>query len=250
MEIRIRNVEQALIHGVGLLRDKDLKPREIIVRGLRTLEFPEPITTIYRYPRERILFNPIRDANPFFHFFESLWMLAGRNDVWFLEKFNPRMKEYLDNGEDLYGAYGYRWRNYFGHDQLNEIITTLRSAKASRRAVLEIWSNGDLRYANSGGKDSPCNTHAYFKIRNNKLNMTLCCRSNDMLWGAYGANAVHFSMLQEYLANKLGVEVGLMYQHSDSLHVYLDGPGGELWDQMRRSALNHDYSYDTKILIQ
>ena len=33
-----------------------------------------------------------------------------------------------------------------------------------------------------------------------KLCMTVCNRSNDMLWGAYGANVVHMSMLQEFVA--------------------------------------------------
>jgi hypothetical protein len=46
------------------------------------------------------------------------------------------------------------------------------------------------------------------------------CRSNDIVWGAYGANAVHFSMLQEYLAGMIGVGVGTMYQISNNFHAY------------------------------
>ena len=41
-----------------------------------------------------------------------------------------------------------------------------------------------------------------------------------MLWGAYGANAVHMSVLQEYVATALNVSIGTYTQMSDSLHIY------------------------------
>jgi hypothetical protein len=52
------------------------------------------------------------------------------------------------------------------------------------------------------------------------LDMTVCCRSNDLIWGAHGANAVHFSVLQEYVAARVGCEVGTMYQLSNNYHAY------------------------------
>ena len=50
--------------------------------------------------------------------------------------------------------------------------------------------------------------------------MTVVNRSNDMLFGLYGANVVHMSMLQEYVAGMLGVGIGSYYTMSNSLHVY------------------------------
>jgi hypothetical protein len=38
---------------------------------------PHPVMSVTSIPTERVLFDPARDANPFFHLFESLWMLAG-----------------------------------------------------------------------------------------------------------------------------------------------------------------------------
>ena len=38
-------------------------------------------------PHRRILHNKDRDANPFFHLMEALWMWAGRNDAKFLSQF-------------------------------------------------------------------------------------------------------------------------------------------------------------------
>ena len=52
--------------------------------------------------------------------------------------------------------------------------------------------------------------------------MTVCCRSNDIIWGAYGANAVQFSILQQYIADRLEIEMGPYVQISDSFHAYKD----------------------------
>ena len=57
-----------------------------------------------------------------------------------------------------------------------------------------------------------------------------------MIWGAYGANAVHFSMLQEYMAGRIGVDVGVYNQISDSFHVYV-----KLFKQMDEAMPDQDY---------
>lgn len=240
----IKNVNLALNWGVSTFQQLEQDARNIVApRGSRTVESPSPVCTLYYQPCERVLMSPVRNANPFFHFFESLWMLAGRNDLSFPQKFNGRFHEYSDDGQTLWGAYGHRWRVFFGSDQLSDIVELLRKEPQTRRAVLGMWSAGvDLKRGAEGGRDVPCNTHIYFKIRSGALQMMVCNRSNDMLWGAYGANAVHMSMLQEYVAGRVGVPVGQMRQVSDSLHVYLDGAGGELWTKLKeaRSTLGED----------
>src|SRR5690606_6235064 len=139
-----------------------------------------------------------RDANPFLHFFESLWMLAGRNDVDYMTRLVRRFAAYSDDGKTFNGAYGYRWRKWFGRDQLQQIIGALRSNPQDRRCVLGMWDAGhDLGLQSA---DLPCNTHIYFRIQDDRLNMTVCNRSNDAIWGAVGANVVHMSFLQEYMA--------------------------------------------------
>lgn len=205
-------------------------------RNGAVLVMPTPVTTVYYKPQNRVLFSPMRDANPFFHLFESLWMLGGRNDLLFPMLFNKRFREYSDDGSSIWGAYGWRWRKFFGYDQLEAIALELKRNPNSRRAVLSMWnaadldertgpnggSSSDLFVAIDGGKDVPCNTHAYFDCRGGVLNMTVCNRSNDMLWGCYGANAVHFSILQEYMAAKIGVPMGVYRQVSNNLHLYTD----------------------------
>ena len=251
MEIRVRNVCQALAVGVRSMRAgiDGQEPAVVAPRGQATLEWYEPVLTIFERPRERVLFSEVRDANPFFHFFEALWMLAGRNDVWFVEQFNRRMKEFSDDGISFYGAYGYRWRNYFGYDQLQVLVQLLQQAD-TRRGVLTMWDAKDLKYTipydgrQGVSKDIPCNTHIYFKVRDGKLRVTVCNRSNDILWGLYGANAVHFSMLQEYIADKLALDCAPLHILSDSYHVYTSGVGGALWQQVSDPRNTKDLGRD------
>lgn len=221
-----------------LLADQPQFWRTVSPRGQQTMELLAPLATTYRSPKQRVLFDSVRDANPFFHFFEALWILGGRNDVDFLKQFNSNIANFSDNGFVFHGAYGYRLRNHFYDgtiDQLTTVIEKLRADNDTRQAVLAIWDPvADLSYK---GKDTPCNDLIFLKIRDGKLEMRVCCRSNDAVWGAYGANVVQFSTLQEFIAGAVGVEVGPYTQISDSFHVYTER---EDWQRIRLSDVEVD----------
>jgi hypothetical protein len=182
------------------------------------LAFQGPVLITHASPYRRVLFDPIRDANPFFHYMEAIWMLAGSQNVDFPALFASNILNYSDDQVILNGAYGYRWRYHFENDQLEEIIDMLEKDHKTRRAVLAMWDPSyDL---GSSSLDIPCNTHIYFRIQKRYLNMTVCNRSNDLVWGALGANAVHMSILHEYVANAVGVNIGEYHQFTNNLHVY------------------------------
>lgn len=239
--INARSVSDALSQGLHTLRVSHIKSPS---RVGDVLVAPHPVMTVYSEPTNRVLLSPMRDANPFFHVMESLWMLAGRNDLPWLVRFNKRFETYSDDGGLTQpGAYGYRWRNHFGHDQLRDSILELTQNPQTRRAVLAMWDGGsraswwdgqrrteqverldeqpgDFYAAVNDSADVPCNTHAYFDTIDGRLNMTVCCRSNDIIWGAYGANAVHFSFLLEYMAAMTGLSMGVYRQFSNNYHIY------------------------------
>jgi len=216
--IRARNVHEALPIGLKLLRNEGIHRQS---RNGPVRVYPEPVTTLYAYPHERVVFWSQRDANPFLHLYESLWMLAGRNDVAPLVKYVDRFNEYSDDGVTLHGAYGYRWRKHFCMDQLPIIAHRLKHDPTDRRCVLQMWDvEDDL---GKDGRDLPCNLTVTFQINHlGELEMTVFNRSNDIIWGAYGANAVHFSMLQEYMSCLTGVKMGVYRQVSVNYHAYVD----------------------------
>lgn len=243
--INARNVNEALKLGIQLIQTEgEFRPS----RGGDTIEIPCPVATVYQKPWERVLISEQRDANPFFHLMEALWILAGREDVKFLTEFNKRMGEYSDDGVIFNAPYGYRLRNGNCNarlDQLSETIKILKENPDSRQAVMQIWDEDDLVH---NTKDKACNMSVVFRIRNGNLDMTVYNRSNDMIWGAYGANVVQFSMLQEYVAAKIGnVGLGHYTQISNAFHVYTSGPGGEVWDRLKNNYHSYGEEYDDDV---
>jgi thymidylate synthase len=213
---RVRNVHEALPNGILQLAAFGVDRES---RNGKVRMFPEPVSTRYENPRERVLFHADRDANPFFHLYESLWMLAGKRDVKSVAHYVKRMADFSDDGKTFHGAYGYRWKHHFKVDQLAVIIDALNKNPDDRRCVLQMWDA--RRDLGKEGKDFPCNLSALFSVNHEgKLDMTVYNRSNDMIWGAYGANAVHFSFLQEYMATALGRQVGAYEQVSTNFHAY------------------------------
>jgi hypothetical protein len=224
--LHVRNVHDALPKALRLLQQEGVE-RESRNGPVKMLSCP--VTTVYERPMERVLFWPERDANPFYHLYEALWMLAGRNDVMPLTRYAKHAADYSDDGKTWHGAYGHRWRwnkesnHICAFDQLTVIADRLKKFPDDRRSVLQMWSaNWDLRSINEH-KDIPCNTTATLqRDAHGRLDLTVFCRSNDIVWGAYGANAVHFSFLQEYMALWIGCPVGKLYQVSVNWHGYLN----------------------------
>lgn len=224
MEIKCTNVNQALSAGLYWLKASGVTEQS---RNGEVVVSPEPVLTTYTKPKERVLFSPLRDANPFFHLFEGLGFLAGKNDLAWYKFFNEKFALYSDDGVTVHSAYGHRWRTWFGYDQLAMAADELRSNPKTRRVVLTMWDGcgkhqvPEMQYAINGGKDACCNTHIYLDCVDGNLNMTVLCRSNDIWFGCYGANAVHFSLMQEYLAAWVGVPVGAYRQFSNNYHAYV-----------------------------
>lgn len=241
--LEARNVHTVFPKALQLLAQNGNQSKS---RNGTVIRTTMPVTTIYERPWERVLFWPERDANPFFHLYESLWMLSGRNDLKPLLRYVKTFGSFSDNGETLRGAYGHRWRRHFDTDQLRDIAGRLASNLDDRRSVLAMWDpRTDLR-DHDQLKDIPCNLTATFQRHpiSGALEMTVFNRSNDIIWGAYGANAVHFAFLQEYLAAWIGCAPGRYYQVSTNWHAYtsvLDSVRGVL------RVLDHVYSVPVQI---
>lgn len=226
MTIEARNVNAAFY--TALLRMRISGERKDSRNG-DVIKYPSPVVTTYRVPEERILWDPVRDVNSVFHLFESLWMLAGQDKVDPLLPFNARMREFAEEDGTIHGAYGERWIWAFGYNQIRAACHKLQQNPNDRRVVIQMW---DATTDNFGSfKDVPCNTHIYFNtdVAGN-LDMTVCCRSNDLVWGAYGANAVHMSILHELVARGAGLPIGKYNQFSNDFHIYPGMPNFEgIW---------------------
>ncbi len=225
-----------MLSNIGVLRN---------TRNGDAIVSPHPVTTVYSRPAERLAFWPQRDTNIAFLVYEALWLLAGRDDVAPLTRYISEFGRYSDDGKTLWGSYGARWRTAFGRDQLQIIIERLTRDPDDRRCVLAMWD--PPRDLGGSMADHPCNTHAYVtRNAQGDLDLTVCNRSNDIVWGAYFANAFSFSVLQEYLAAAIGCGVGTYYQVSNNYHCYQ--PQFEELKELPRLALDRGvFSVPTKV---
>jgi len=164
----------------------------------------------------RLIFLNYRKLNPVFAVIEGAWILSGSNRLAPLENELPNFRSYSDDGETLNGAYGDRLKYAFGIDQISSAVNLLKTAPNTRRAVLTMYSPNDLI---EDSKDIPCNTTAYLKIDNGRLNITVLNRSNDLYLGL-PYNVFIFGLLQRHISRMIGVQVGKQSHFSDNLHLY------------------------------
>jgi thymidylate synthase len=147
---------------------------------------------------------------------ELFWYLAKTDDV---EQIAYYIPVYRDDAEDgrINGAYGPRIFAMRGkHDQWDNVAALLKERSSSRKAVIQLFNAEDVA---SGKKEIPCTCDFQFMIRAERLNMIVHMRSNDAFLGL-PHDVFAFTMMQEMLARKLGVELGEYVHMVGSLHLY------------------------------
>lgn len=225
MEFSADNVDQLYHEAWARIRTSGVEER---TRNGRVLTIPEPVMMTLTNPRNRVLLDPTRDCNPFFHLAEVVWMLAGDARVEFPAAFNSRYREYAEENGRVHGAYGHRWRHHFDYDQITTLLWEMQRAPLERRWVLQMWDpRVDLHPSGARYRDHPCNTSVMFRVSDTEeqtLDMLVTNRSNDLVWGALGANVVHFTYLHEMFANSLGFKLGKYRVVTNNLHVYVNMP--------------------------
>ena len=195
---------------------------EVGSRNGRTKELISTSVTLTE-PWRREILTPGRKASLPAQIAETMWVLAGRDDIAFLGNYLPRAKDFSDDGVRWQGAYGPRLRAWQRRDrgdvidQLAFVVDLLKKDPLTRRAVMVIY---DPDLDGGGGKDIPCNDIIQFTSRLGRLDAHVFIRSNDLMWGFSGINATEWSSLQEIIAGLLGIQVGSLHLHAGSLHLY------------------------------
>jgi len=189
---------------------------DIEVRGYLTRESNARLVQVENI-RKRYLLVPNRHNNVFASIAESLWVIAGRNDLGYLSTYLPRAKEYSDDGETWRAAYGPRLRNWNGVDQLAEVVSILRADLTSRRAVAVLY-DPDRDFIQSN--DIPCSNWLHFIVREGRVDLHVAARSTDIWWGFSGINAFEWTLLLEMVAHWLRQEPGHLVFFTSSMHMY------------------------------
>jgi len=207
--------------GARSLLEKPGVANRVDGRGGPTREALHVICKI-REPRERWTIARIPPINPAFAIAELVWIISGRDDSAFLNRWNSKLPAFAGTGPKYDGAYGARLRRHFEVDQIRRVCDALSSDPQSRQAVLQIWDpSADLPGPDGSpaSPDIPCNVCSLLKVRAGRLEWTQIMRSNDLFLGL-PYNFIQFTYLQEILAGCLQIAVGEYCHFADSLHIY------------------------------
>ena len=185
-------------------------------RAGETKELREVLLTL-KNNRRRISLVANRLNNPLATIVETMWMLAGSNNASWLSQFLPRALDFSDDNLTWKNGYGPRLRNWREKDQIVEAMSELKANPNSRRCVINIYDASTC--LNVDTKDVSCNIVLNFYVRDDKLNLVVMSRSMDILWGSM-VNFYSWSILQEFMANWLEIEVGKYSHLVTSLHLY------------------------------
>tara|TARA_R110002020_G_scaffold183274_3_gene379418 strand:+ start:3983 stop:4627 length:645 start_codon:yes stop_codon:yes gene_type:complete len=141
------------------------------------------------------------------------WYLSGNPNAEEISKYAPTWKNMMDEDGNVRSNYGWQWKR---NDQLNKTIDILKRNKNTRQAAISIYDGKEIK---SYSKDTPCTYAINFTIINDKLNMSVLMRSND-LWYGFCNDQYCFSKLQELVCKELNVGIGNYYHFVNNLHIY------------------------------
>lgn len=151
---------------------------------------------------------------------EFLWYLKGDKYDTSICEYASMWKNFINNDGSINSNYG---QYIFGNmNQFDNVINELINDRDSRRASIIILQPYHL--LNKDMKEVPCTYSINFRIREDKLNMSVKMRSQDAILGG-GSDWPIFSFIHEMALNALklkynNLKLGDYCHFVDSLHIY------------------------------
>lgn len=147
---------------------------------------------------------------------ELLWMLRGETNTKFLHQFGVTIwDEWARENGDLGPVYGKQMRNFFGKDQIQEVIYQIKNAPDSRRIIVSMWNPAELHLMAL----PPCPVLFQFEVFNGELSCHLYQRSADTFLGV-PFDMASYSLLTHLIANECGLKVGDFIHSFGNVHIY------------------------------
>ena len=170
-------------------------------------------------PKDRKIINKERNWKEDYAEAEWQWYLSGDPKVSALGDIYGKVpeiwKRMADGDGKVNSNYGYQWER---NGQLDMVLEMLKHNKDTRQACISIYDGKEISdYA----FDTPCTYAVQFTIVNNRLDMCVTMRSND-LWYGFCNDQYQFSKLQELMAFRLDIETGTYYHFAHNMHLYND----------------------------
>ena len=150
---------------------------------------------------------------------EFNWYLSGDRNNTYIEETSSFWATIKNKKKPYYNSnYGYY---FFTENQFQYIVDKLIEDKDSRQATI-VLNRPEVMMSESS--DKICTNAISFRIRDNKLNMSVSMRSNDLIYGTC-IDVPQFFFIREMVLIMLKqfypkLEVGTYFHKADSLHFY------------------------------
>jgi len=164
-------------------------------------------------PLDNNIDTDYRKWNPVYANREWDWYMSGNPNAEEISTYAPIWKRMMDDKGNVRSNYGWQWKR---NNQLDKVIDKLKENNNTRQAAISIYDGKEI---DTYSKDTPCTYAVQFTILNNKLDMSVLMRSND-LWYGFCNDSYCFSKLQELVAERVGLKVGTYFHFAHNLHLY------------------------------
>ncbi len=152
---------------------------------------------------------------------ELLWFLRGETNVRSLQAEGVTIwDEWADEEGNLGRVYGAQWRDWRSPDgstvdQIERLISQIRSNPDSRRLIVSAWNPGEIE----GMRLPPCHVLFQFYVHEGELSCQLYQRSADLFLGV-PFNIASYALLTRMIAQVCGLEPGDFVHTFGDLHLY------------------------------
>lgn len=176
---------------------------------------------------------------------ELLWFISGSTNIrylvlngvniwneWPYEIFkkssdynNETLKEFVElikNDEsfankhgDLGPVYGKQWRDFNGVDQIQRVISDIKTNPDSRRLIVSAWNPSEI----TNMALPPCHAFMQFYVNDNKLSLQLYQRSADIFLGV-PFNIASYALLLMMVAQVTNLEAHEFIHTIGDAHIY------------------------------
>ena len=174
--------------------------------------------TLHR-PQMNLIPDPKRKWNLEYAEAEWQWYLSGDRNTAKLGELYGKVPEIWKRMQDSEGNvnsnYGWQWQR---NDQIGYVIDKIKRERYTRHAAISIYDGKEhLDYET----DTPCTYAVQFTNVENRLNMCVVMRSND-LWYGFCNDQYQFSKLLELVCKETNIDMGSYYHFAHNLHIYSD----------------------------
>ncbi len=155
--------------------------------------------------------------------YELLWFLRGESNVRYLTEHGVSIwDEWADERGELGPIYGVQWRSWRAadgkvHDQIAQVVQSLKSDPESRRHIVNAWNVGEIDQMAL----APCHTMFQFYVAGGRLSCQMYQRSADVFLGV-PFNIASYALLTLMVAQVCGYRPGEFIHTLGDAHLYLN----------------------------